>query len=126
MNATLAERLDIFRAMPTVPDEAVDLVTEELTGLDATGSLTDEEAGLFVSHAVNALTRLVGGDDSVQSPSDSVYQQVLDADPSAAGYAHAFAERVTTRLGQSLPEAELKFMTIHFAALRQHLGKENR
>lgn len=125
MNPTLQERLDIFRSMPSVPSEAVDLVSDELAQIDPAGKLTDDQAGSFVSHAVNALARLARGDDSVEAPSDGVFQAVQDEDPEAAQYAAAFAERVQSRFGHDLPEPEVKFMTIHFAALRQHLAKEN-
>lgn len=125
MDPMLQERLDIFRSMPAVPADAVDLVAEELARLDPRGRLTDDQAGAFVSHAVNALARLTAGDDSVEAPADAVYAQVAAQDPSAAGEARAFAARVADRLGHPLPEPELKFMTIHFAALRQHLTKEN-
>ncbi|WP_147917027.1 PRD domain-containing protein [Ruania zhangjianzhongii] len=125
MDPTLQERLDIFRAMPAVPDEAVDLVAAELTRLDPAQTLTDDQAGSFVSHAVNALARLSAGDVSVEAPSDTVYQQVRDEDPQAEERARAFVERVQARLGRALPEAELKFITIHFAALAQHTRKEH-
>lgn len=125
MNPTLRQRIDIFRTMPDIPPVAVDLVENELAGLDPAGELTDDQAGMFVSHAVNALARLVHGQPEAQPPNHAVYEEVLNEAPGAATRAQAMADRVREALGRNLPEAEQQFMTIHFAALQQHLGKED-
>lgn len=124
MNPTLEQRLDIFRSMPEVPDEAVDLVAEELTRIDPAGRLDDDQAGMFVSHAVNALARLGRSDHTVTAPDDAVFVQVLEEDPQAADDAGSIAARVESRFGRPLPDAEVQFLAIHLAALRQHLSKE--
>lgn len=125
MNPALRQRIDIFRAMPDIPPVAVDLVEKELVSLDPAGELTDDQAGMFVSHAVNALARLVRGESEAEPPSHAVYEEVLNEAPGAAERAEAMAVRVQEAIGQRLPGAEQQFMTIHFAALQQHLGKED-
>jgi hypothetical protein len=125
MDATLQQRLDIFRAVPDISGDAVDLVTDELTRLDPQARLSDDQAGMFVSHAVNALTRLSRGDDTVEGPDETVYGQVLAEDPDAADAVQGLVQRAAARFGRPLPEPEIQYLTIHIAALRQHLSKEN-
>ena|SRR5699024_1058211 len=125
MEATLSQRIDIFRSMPEIPDSAVDLVTDELALIDPEEELTDKQAGMFVSHAVNALARLLRQEPEADAPSQAVYAEVLNESPGALNLAHAMADRVKAATGQELPTAEVQFMTIHFAALQRHLGKDN-
>ncbi|MEE6273306.1 hypothetical protein [Georgenia wangjunii] len=125
MDPTLRQRLELFRTMDEVPAGVVDLVEDELVRVDPAGRLSDDSAGMFVSHAVMAFSRLLGDEDPVDAPSDAVFDQVLTEDPTALARAGALAERARQRLGRALPDAEVKYLTIHLAVLAQHLSKEN-
>lgn len=126
MDAVLRERLRAFKEMPFVPNEAVELVRSELEDLDVEGVLGDDQAGFFISHMINAIVRLMQGDLSVTAPDPEVLRVVEDADPGARKRADLFEKKVQGRLGVSFPEAELNFIVMHFATLRNHLAKELR
>ncbi|GAB2462343.1 PRD domain-containing protein [Xylanimonas ulmi] len=125
MNHELRQRLDAFRATDSIPSRAVDFVERELAMIDPQATLDDEQAGLFVSHAVMAVTRLAQGDDTVTAPDENVYAEVVSKDPSTPITAQRMADRVAEEFRRPLPDAEVKFLTIHIALLNHHLTRES-
>lgn len=124
MDETLQQRLGLYRQMPEISRIAVDAVSEELAAMDD-GTLTDESAGMFVSHAISAISRLVNGQPVVEGPTDAVFQSALVDDPGAEDAARAMAQRLGQRIGRDLPESEVRFLAVHLALLNYQRTKES-
>lgn len=122
MDDQLAFRLKVFRTTEDIPGDVVDFVQEELHRIDPGENLTDSRAGMFVSHAIQALARAVRGDTVAEGPSDVAYREAAQ-DTAAIAAAHAFADRARARLGAELPDNEVRFLTLHFATINIHTRK---
>lgn len=113
----LEARLAIYRKQPDVHGESVDLVAAVLKKLETDYIVTDSNAGVFVSHLVMAINRILNGEE-IESPPQEVYQQLLTEDPGAESVALDIAEYLEQKLPHSLPKAELEFLVIHLAVIR--------
>lgn len=120
MHPSVTARMDVYRAMDTVPDAVVDAVADEIDLIDPDGTLDDDAVGSFVSHLISALTRAVEGDSTVEQPAEAVYDEVRRTVPDADSRASELVARVSDRLSVAVPEAERRFVAIHLAALAQH------
>ncbi|MCB5182375.1 transcriptional antiterminator [Streptomyces antimicrobicus] len=118
----LALRIRLFRDSGQVRPDVADFVTAELSALAAEGrTVTDETAGMFTSHLLMALTRMLDGvpaDRCPDAPRTGPPAGELREHPEAVDRAHAIAARAAAVLGTPpLPPDEIDFLGLHLAVL---------
>lgn len=125
LDERLCARLEIHRTQPGVDDTTVETVAALLADLAVTWEITDETAGIFVSHLVSAITRIRRG-EHVEGPPAEVFRQIHTQAPAALGQAAALAAQLTTSLNIGIPTAETEFLAIHLATLPLSKSKEKK
>jgi len=113
----LAQRLAIYDADPTVPAGVTDFVRSELALIDPQQILTDDDAGVFVSHLIMAIARLITGKPIPEEMDADTYAEVVAEQPNARDCADALATRVKNQFSVIPPESELQYLTVHLALL---------
>jgi hypothetical protein len=122
MDDQLTLRITLFRESGQVGPEVAAFVTDELDALAAEGhTITEDTAGMFTSHLMMALTRLVDGEPIEQFPTDDAVVAELADHPEAVERARAISARSARVLGATLPESEINFLSLHLAVLAQHI-----
>lgn len=125
MENILAQRLEIYDADPAVPAGVTDFVRAELAQIDPNQCLTDDTAGIFVSHLIMAIARLVTGNPVPEEMDAETYAEVLVEQPNARMRADALANRIVDQFGVHPPESELQYLTVHLALLANNLQATN-
>lgn len=122
MDDQLTLRITLFRESGQVGPEVAAFVTDELNALAAEGhTITEDTAGMFTSHLMMALTRLVDGEPIEQFPTDDAVAAELADHPEAVERARAISARSARVLGATLPESEINFLSLHLAVLARHI-----
>lgn len=118
MDDVLLTRLDIFASSPEIANGVVDFVRQEFARIEETGiELHDETAGMFTGHLVNALSRAVRGEALESFSAVTVLDAVVKEKPLVYSAARNLAERANLHLVVTLPDTEVRLITLHLATV---------
>lgn len=116
MDPQLAQRFDVYASLPG-SSEAVNAAVRAEVEQFQNPPLTDDQAGMFVSHAIAALNRLLAGESLPDGPSARSLDEAVRIYPMAPAEAAAMNDRFEERLGQRLPTNEENFLALHLALI---------
>ena len=124
MDADLEMRLRLFEESGQVSSGVVRFVRGELDRVARSWGLVleEESAGMLVSHLLLALERVRAGEaiedwDGAEDAADD-----LEERPWALEEAHRIVENARPVVGAELPEAEVRFLALHLAAIAETQG----
>lgn len=124
MDEQLQLRLDVYRGMDDIPDQVVNFVATELSGLTIEYRITDETAGMMTSHLVMALKRMVTHEPDIEGPAPAVYERVAAESPASVRRAVSMSDQAAASLGTRLSPIEEQYLTFHLATLAITAQKE--
>ncbi|PRX38870.1 PRD domain-containing protein [Planifilum fimeticola] len=119
---SLKERFRILIEGGVVAPEAADIAQRAVERLTAThGRFPEDRVNMFSTHLASALTRLERCEE-IEPPPKELFAEV-EASPwlqEAVGE----VEWIERQWGKALPDAEKRFLTIHYVSLLQEMEGE--
>ncbi len=117
MDQDLSRRIEILGQTGDDAARAAAAVRREVESLNGRLPMTEDTAGMFVSHLFTAVVRMLAGETELEAPDPALYAEVVRQRPDAIDLAREIARDLHDTEGIDVPDAETQFIAFHVGGL---------